>query len=73
MTERKSLVLKTVNRIFAWFFLFLIMLSLFGIALIMFGLPGTYLFLNPAILFAASGIFSFSCAVIFAIMDLKKK
>jgi len=73
MTERKSLVLKTVNRIFAWFFLFLIILSLFGIALIASGLPGIYLFLNPSILFVASGIFSCSCALFFAIIDLKKK
>ena len=71
MTERKSLALKMVNRILVWFFLFLILLSVFGIALMMFGLPGIFLFLNPSILFVASVIFSCFFAIIFAVMDLR--
>ena len=73
MTERKSLALKTVDRIFVWFFLFLIVLSLFGIGLMMFGLPGIFLFLNPSILFVASVIFSCFCAMIFAIVDSRRE
>jgi hypothetical protein len=72
MTGKKSLALKTVNRIFVWFFLFLFLLSLFGIALMMFGLPGIFLFLNPYILFMASIIFSCFFAIIFALMDLRR-
>jgi len=72
MTGKKSLALKTVNRIFVWFFLFLFLLSLFGIALMMFGLPGIFLFLNPYILFVASVIFSCFFAIIFALVDLRR-
>jgi hypothetical protein len=72
MIKNDSLVRKTVGRIFAWFFLFLIIISLFGIALIIFGLPGIYLFLNPSLLLVVSAIFSCCCATIFSIVDLKK-
>jgi hypothetical protein len=72
MTEKKSLALKTVNRMFVWFFLFLILISVFGIALMIFGLPGIFLFLNPYILFVASVIFSCFFAIIFALVDLKR-
>jgi hypothetical protein len=72
MTKRKSLALKTVNRIFVWFFLFLTLLSLFGIALMVFGLPGIFLFLNPYILFVVSVVFSCFSAIIFAILDFKR-
>jgi len=72
MTEKMSLALKTVNRILVWFFLFLILLSVFGIALMIFELPGILLFLNPYILFAASVIFSCFFAIIFALIDLRR-
>jgi hypothetical protein len=72
MTEKKSLALKTVNRMFVWFFLFLILISVFGIALMIFGLPGIFLFLNPYILFVASVIFSCFFAIIFALVDLRR-
>jgi len=72
MTEKKSLALKTVNRMFVWFFLFLILISVFGIALMIFGLPGIFLFLNPYILFVASVILSCLFAIIFALVDLRR-
>ena len=72
MTERKSLALKMVNRILVWFFLFLILLSVFGIALMMFELPGIFLFVNPYILFVGSVIFSCFFAIIFALIDFRR-
>ena len=69
MTERKSLALKTVDRIFVWFLLFPSVFSSFGIALMFFGLPGIFLFLNPSILFVASVIFSCFFSIIFTLVD----
>jgi hypothetical protein len=72
MTEKVNLVTKTISRIILWFFLFLFIFELFGIALIFSGLPGLYLFLNPHILVIAAGLMSFSSSLFFAIIDLNK-
>ena len=69
MTEKVSLVTKTVNRIILWFFLFLFIFELLGIALIVSGLPGLYLFLNPYILVVGSGILSCLSSIFFAIIE----
>jgi uncharacterized membrane protein len=58
LTETKSLAFEIFDRIISWFFLFAIVISLFGIVLMVSGFPETYLFINPLTMFLASGILS---------------
>ena len=69
MNEKVSLATKTIHRIFLFFFIFLFVLELLGIAFIVSGLPGIYLFLNPNVLVLGSVILSCISSAIFALID----
>jgi len=54
----KSLVLKILDRLISWFFLFVILFSMLGIVMILSGFPEIYGFISSPAMFLTSGIFS---------------
>ncbi|MDH5624458.1 MAG: hypothetical protein OEY39_08335 [Candidatus Bathyarchaeota archaeon] len=73
MTETKSLAFKVFDRLISWFFLFVILFSLLGIALTLSGFPETYLFINPPTMLLASGILSCFFTFNFLRKELEKE
>jgi hypothetical protein len=57
----------------SWFFLFVILFSLLGIALILSGFPETYLFINLPTMSLASGILSCFFTFHFTRKELEKE
>jgi len=73
LTETKSLALKIFDRIISWFFLSVIVISLFGIVLTISGFPETYLFINPLTMFLASGILASFLTFYFTRRELEEE
>jgi len=73
LTETKSLGFKIFYRIVCWFFLIVIIITLFEIIFIVYGFPEIHLFINPSTTFLASGILACFCTFYFTRRELEEE